>query len=179
MLLVTNNIQLSPILKTDAEDITLCMHDKEISENTMRIPYPYTLQDANNWLDSLDEFEIENGYSRNLAIRTTEGRLIGCIGLHFNYGAHAGKSEFGYWLNKDYRNQGIMSQTIKVFSNWACEKFGFYLLEAHVFDFNIASQRALEKAGYTLTETIPNHYQKNGKNFHALRYTKQLREFCQ
>jgi len=47
-------------------------------------------------------------------------------------------------------------------------------LEAHVFDFNIASQKALLKAGFTFAEKLKNYLTKNGLKIDAMKYVKDV-----
>jgi ribosomal-protein-alanine N-acetyltransferase len=171
---VSNNIELTGLTKVDDEDIVMYMQDKEISDGTSRLPFPYTLEDAKLWIEDNLAFESENGFIRNYAIRNETGKLLGCIGLHFNYGNDAAKSEFGYWLGKPYRNRGIMTEAIIKMMKLSKQQYKLNSLEAHVFEFNIASQKALIKAGFVLKQTIPDFYQKDGQGISALKFVKEL-----
>ena len=174
MIFVTDNVYLSTVSQQDADDIVLYMRDIEISQNTLRIPFPYTLEDARWWIDDNRDFEEETGVNRNFAIRNESGRMLGSIGVHFNHGMDAGKSEFGYWLGKMHWNKGIMTAAIKKFSELAREKYKMKTLEAHVFSFNPASQKVLLKAGFTQQEYLPHWYKKAGKQIDAVKFAKEL-----
>jgi len=174
MAFVLNKIELTGITPADEEDIVTYMQDKEISEGTSRIPYPYTLKHAKQWVEDNQIYEDEQGFKRNYAIRSETGKMLGCIGLHFNYGADADKSEFGYWLGKPYRNQGIMTEAIKKMAALAKEQYQLKSLEAHVFDFNIASHKALIKAGFTPVERVHALYEKDGKKIDGIKFVLML-----
>ncbi len=148
---VLNNITLSGITSGDANDITAYMQDKEISDAT-RIPFPYTLQHAQQWIEDNQVFELAHGFKHNYAIRNQAGKLLGCIGLHFNYGYNADKSEFGYWLGKPHRNQGIMTDAIRLLMVIAVQNHKLTSIEAKVYPFNIASQKVLVKTGFVINE---------------------------
>ena len=171
---VLNNISISSFQAADAPAIYYCMQDKTISENTLRIPWPYTMDDAHTWLSENEKFEAEQGYKKNYAIRDANGLLMGGIGIHFNYGREADKSEFGYWLGKDYRNKGVITEAIKQFCALAKEVFKIKTLEAHVFSTNAASMRALLKAGFTQTAILPAYYNKDGAILDAIKFERQL-----
>jgi RimJ/RimL family protein N-acetyltransferase len=171
---VVNNLQISPLIKNDVAAIYACLQDKEIADNTLRIPFPYTLHDAQLWLEDNEVFLEENGVHRNFAIRNDAGILIGCIGCHFNFGMDADKSEFGYWLGKSYWNQGIMTEAIKRFCTIARDYYHLKELQAHVFDFNVASQKVLLKAGFAYIEKITGYHVKEGRKTDALKYVKLL-----
>ena len=174
MAFVSNNIKLSGITGADVDDIVTYMQDKEISEGTSRIPFPYTIEHARLWVEDNQIYEEENGFKRNYAVRDETGKMLGCIGLHFNYGVEADKSEFGYWLGKPYRNRGIMTDAIKKMAGIAREQHKLKMLEAHVFEFNVASQKALIKAGFTETARIPALYEKDGKKIAGIKYALLL-----
>jgi [ribosomal protein S5]-alanine N-acetyltransferase len=174
MAFVSNKIELTGLTTGDEEDIVTWMQDKEISEGTSRIPFPYNIIHARQWIEDNLVYEQEQQRRRNYAIRDETGRMIGCIGLHFNYGTDADKSEFGYWLGKPYRNRGIMTEAIQKMAVLAKEQYGLKSLEAHVFDFNIASQKALLKAGFTPLAFVPSHYEKDGNKIDAIKFVLQL-----
>ena len=174
MALVSNNIHLTGITTADEEDIVTYMQDKQISEGTSRIPFPYTLEHARQWVEDNLAYEQEHGFKRTYAIRNEAGKMLGCIGLHFNFGTDADKSEFGYWLGKDHRNQGIMTEAIKKMALLAKEEYRLKSLEAHVFEFNIASQKTLIKAGFTRSERFTEHYEKDGERIDAIKFVRNL-----
>jgi ribosomal-protein-alanine N-acetyltransferase len=171
---VSNNIMLTGVTSVDAEDINAYMQDKEIYEGTLRIPFPYNIEYARIWIDDNHRFEEEHGFRKNYAIRDNGGRMLGSIGLHFNFGYDADKSEFGYWLGKPHRNKGTMTEAIKLFAQLAKQQYKLNSLEAHVFDFNIASQKVLRKAGFTEYELIADYYIKDEQHISAIKFAMVL-----
>jgi ribosomal-protein-alanine N-acetyltransferase len=171
---VSNNISLTSLKPGDAEAIYNCMQDKTISENTLRIPYPYAMEDAEKWLEDNLKHYNDPGHRKPQAIRNEEGVLIGVISVHYNYGVDAEKSEFGYWLDKNYRNKGIMTEAIKQFCGLVKRDLGLKILEAHVFAHNPASMRTLVKAGFTQTGFFPAYYTKGTNIYDAVKFEKQL-----
>jgi len=169
-----HNITLSPLAETDAYDIVHYMRDEEISLYTKRIPFPYSYADAKRWLEGNRTYEEEYRIHRNYAIRDEGGRMLGCIGIHFSEGIGAEKSEFGYWLGKPHWNKGIMTQAIALFCELAKEKFKMKTLVAHVFAFNIPSQRALLKSGFIQTAFLPAWYKKDDRIIDALKFVRDL-----
>lgn len=168
------NIHLTQLAIQDAEIITAHMRDKEISDNTLVIPFPYTIEDAHIFLQNTLAFEKENGLQKNFAIRNDDGVLMGIIGLHFNYGLDADKSEFGYWLGKKHWNRGVMTQAIGLFSEVVKEKYNIKTLEAFVFYFNDTSMRVLEKCGFTKTTDTVTHTKLTGEKIAGIGFRKEL-----
>ena len=57
-------------------------------------------------------------------------------------------AEISYWLNGEYRGMGIMPQVINIFTQKLFTQFDKHRVWARPFEFNKASQRALEKSGF-------------------------------
>ena len=72
--------------------------------------------------------------------------------------------ELGYWLAKEYRGQGIMTEAIRQMVSLGFETFPEVTrIHATPFGSNIASQKALEKAGFALEATLIGTLVKNGR----------------
>ena len=168
------NIYLTSLRPTDAEAINEHMRDKEISDNTLVIPFPYTIDDAHAFLERTKQQAEERGAEKNFAIRSDDGELMGLIGLHFNYGVDADKSEFGYWLGKKHWNKGVMTKAILLFSELVKEKYKIQQLEADVFHFNNTSMHVLEKCGFTRTGGTVTHTKLNGEKVKGISYMKEI-----
>jgi ribosomal-protein-alanine N-acetyltransferase len=72
------------------------LREKEIYDYTLRIPYPYTEADFQEWLNLVENTTREQGRSVHWAIRKADGVLIGGCGFD---GFQVGKShqaEIGY-----------------------------------------------------------------------------------
>jgi RimJ/RimL family protein N-acetyltransferase len=98
--------------------------------------------------------------------------VVGGIGFA---GLQVGKShwaELGYWLAKPYWNLGVMTEAVKIVSNFAFKEFGLQRITAHVFSFNLGSARVLEKAGFQCEGVLRQHYKKDGKIFDGKLYAK-------
>lgn len=168
---VTDDIYLSPYEESDVDQLVSLLEDITISENTF-IPFPYLTSDALDWIRyTISEAEV-NKVALNYAIRKRGTGLIGGIGLkksanHFE--KH--KAEVGYWLGKPYRNQSIVSNSLKVFSDWALKRLGFIKLYAPILKRNIASQMAAEKAGYVLEAELKKHYLKEDQYLDGVIYS--------
>lgn len=130
---------LDDVRAEDKEDVVAHLAHKEISDNTLLIPYPYHDEDFEAWF-------AHKG--RVFAIREKRGRLIGCIGFG-EVGADDSKTaEMGYWLAKEYWGRGIMTQVIHQACEIAFEEYHFECIRAGVFLFNQRSMRCLEKNGF-------------------------------
>ena len=68
-------------------------------------PYPYTKNDAKNWIESTKQLP-----QTNFAIASPK-EAIGGIGLKLKANIYKGSAEVGYWLGEPYWGQGHCYQS--------------------------------------------------------------------
>jgi [ribosomal protein S5]-alanine N-acetyltransferase len=166
-IIINEKIELTEIRATDKPQFVQYLNNKEHYDYTLHIPSPYTDADADWFINSCREAEEKHGRVVNFAIRTygtsrenREGALIGGIGIIFNDKPQAKhKAEIGYWIGKPFWGQGIMTEVVRVFSDYWLQN-GFVRLEATVFEPNLASKRVLVKAGFKLEGFCEKYYIK-------------------
>lgn len=91
------------------------------------------------------------------------GEACGAIGLHPKQDLWRLNMEMGYWLAKEHRGKGIMTEAIKQMGVLGFATFpDIVRIYATPFGSNIASQRALEKAGFILEAKLIGTLVKNG-----------------
>jgi [ribosomal protein S5]-alanine N-acetyltransferase len=130
-----------------------------------RFPYPYTLEDAVWWIDFAN---AENPVS-NFAI-AVEGAAVGGIGLLLRDDVYRLSAEIGYWLGEEFWGRGIASRAVDALSDYAFANFGICRLYAEVFEWNPASMRVLEKAGYQFEGRLRKSVIKDGQVIDARLY---------
>ncbi len=152
---INDTIELTEVRETDKGAFVQHLNDLTIFENTLMIPYPYTEENAEWFINYAREMEAKHSFVVKFAIRMllkdgdTEGSLIGGIGLMLNDSeSKKHKAEIGYWLAQSYRGQGIITEVIKGLTEHVFNTTDLIRLEATVFEPNIASQKALDKAGF-------------------------------
>lgn len=158
---VTERISITGIRKSDLPSMSQYLNDPLIHANTLSVPYPYGLKDAQTFFGHTSDFQQAQGFPKDYAIRL-KGTMCGGIGLMFNFGIASHKSEFGYWLARDFWNQGIMSAVVPAFVAYAFESTNLIRIEAHVFEGNDASCRVLEKAGFKKEGYLRKAFEKIG-----------------
>ena len=145
---INDTIELTEVRETDKAALVQHLNDLTIFENTLMIPYPYTEENAEWFINYAREMEAKHGFVVKFAIRT-EGVQIGGIGLMLNEkDTQKHKAEIGYWLAKPYRGQGIMTAVVKGLVEHVFNTTPLTRLDAMAFAPNIASQITLEKAGF-------------------------------
>ncbi|MCB0411039.1 MAG: GNAT family N-acetyltransferase [Bdellovibrionales bacterium] len=169
---INDSYHISDIEHGDKQAYLEHFKEKQIYEQTLAIPYPYTEEDADWWVNhNIEETRKQSGQSVNWAIRrSSDDFLVGGIGF---LGLSVGKShkaELGYWLAKPYWNKGIMTEAVVKATKYGFEKLGLTRVTANVFHFNYGSERVLEKAGFRCEGYLRSHYEKDGKIFDGKLY---------
>jgi RimJ/RimL family protein N-acetyltransferase len=161
-LVVTDQVSVTDFRPSDKSSLIQHLSDKDIYDRTLRIPYPFTESDANEWLALVAKATREQGQSVQWAIRNRDGMLTGVVSFD---GLQVGKThrgEIGYWLAKPFWGQGTMTAVVQRACQHAFEALGLMKITAHVFAHNLASCRVLEKCGFQQEGFLRKHYLKDG-----------------
>ncbi len=128
----------------DAPAIAALVNDRRIAENTTRIPHPYRLGDAEDWI------ALANADPRDeiLLITLRDGTVAGACGLEWR---DAPNPEIGYWLGAPFWGQGYATEAVRAMIDQAFGDFGHAAVEAGARTTNRASRRVLEKCGFQWT----------------------------
>jgi RimJ/RimL family protein N-acetyltransferase len=167
--ILTDGYSVSEINANDKAQLIKCLIDKEISENSLNIPYPYIRSDADSWVSFVQQKKEEFGKPVHFAIRSPANQLIGGIGFNSLTVSH--KSEIGYWLAKDYWGKGITAKAVIKMCGYGFQEFNLSRIQALVFSFNDQSKSVLKKAGFEYEGLLKNWYLKNGKIFDGEMYS--------
>lgn len=138
------------------------LQEREIWRNTFRIPWPYTVDDADTWIDERIHRRNEQPAETTFAIRESGGRLVGVVGADDLDVGTSHRARIGYWLAKPYWGRGLMTEAVIRFVEHAFAKLDVVRLTAEVFAWNDASARVLEKAGFTQEGRFRKHRKKDG-----------------
>lgn len=171
-LIINSELYLTNSTNEDKNSLIEYLNDDELYNQTLRVPKPYTEQDAEFWFEYIFSFEKENGKRKNWVIKNNQHQLIGHIGLHFPYGIENDVVEVYYWLGKPFRNRGVMTKVLTFFSDYCLEVLNYKRIEAPIFDYNEASGKILLKSGFVFEQDLPEHYVKNEKKINAKMYYK-------
>jgi RimJ/RimL family protein N-acetyltransferase len=153
-------VKLRELLIGDANDISSLM-TYNISKSLWEVPYPYTLDNALNFIDSSYK-EFRSFKTVNFAIlykkNPEPNGLVGIIGLK-NINIDDRKANLGYWIGESFWGNGIASESVKLVINYAFSVLRLEEVYAYVYSQNKASMRVLEKNGMTKAGEV-NEYSK-------------------
>ena len=130
--------------KGDEEELVVQADNKKIFDNVRDLfPHPYTLNEAKRWI----KYNSNIDPTENMVI-LVDGKVAGGIGTRKMEDVYRKNIEVGYFLGQDYWGKGIMTIALQKFVEYIFNTFDVARIFAPVFDYNIASQRVLEKAGF-------------------------------
>jgi len=171
---VNDNIFLSQIRSKDIERLIMYLNDKEIFNNTLLIPFPYTKEDGEYFVNLCEKKRKKHGKLTDWAIRDKNKKLIGGCGFQMKYKRSLKKDEIGYWLARPYWNKGIMTKVVNKLCEIGFRKFGLTRIEATVFIHNDASFRVLDKAGFKKEDIYRKSVKKGNKLIDVKKYYKEI-----
>ncbi len=153
---------------SDAHALAKHANDREIWINLRdRMPHPYSLADANEWLRSIQHEDPRVTFMIDL-----DGEAIGGIGLVLGSDIERCSAEVGYWVGAEHWGYGIATAAVSRICRYAFEDLDVLRVFATPIAWNPASARVLEKAGFQLEGTMRSACIKDGKVMNMLLYAK-------
>ena len=141
----TGRLLLRPLRDDDAITIATLINDYEISKNLARVPFPYTLADAGEFLAWLKTCTMQSRFSA-ICLKDSGDSLQGIISYEWSEAKQ--NAELGYWLVKDHWGKGLMSEAARAMVNHAFGVAGVDVIVSCYFDENPASGKVLRNAGF-------------------------------
>ena len=125
---------------------------------TDAFPYPYTEQDAIDYISSVMNEEKQLNFA--IAINNN---IIGGIGIVPRNDVYRVTAEIGYWLAEQYWGMGIMQKAVKEVTNHIFNNFEIIKIFAGVYEYNTQSMKVLDKAGFIKEAILKKGAVKNNK----------------
>lgn len=137
-------VTLRPFVPGDKERLAELADNVNIFRNLRDgFPHPYTVADAGRFIAMSMGFDPPHAFAIEY-----QGEYIGNIGIHPKEDIYRLGSEIGYFLGEAYWHKGIMPRAVRLACNYAFRELGIIRIDTGVFDYNLASQRVLEKCGF-------------------------------
>jgi ribosomal-protein-alanine N-acetyltransferase len=150
---------LRPFTLNDLDSLVENANDIEIAKfMTDAFPHPYTKEKGISFI----EFANKNSPPSILAI-DVNGKAIGGVGIHLQSDVLRKNAELGYWVGQKYWGHKIATRVVISVTDDAFHKYDLNRIYAKAFGKNLASQRVLEKTGFTLEAKIRDGIFKNGE----------------
>ena len=117
-------------------------NDRRIAENTARIPHPYGVADAEQFIATVNKREGEACF-----VIMLDDTLIGACGID----PREDGPEIGYWLGVPYWGRGCATEAVRAVIDHAFGDLQHETLQAGARVSNPASRRVLEKCAFQWT----------------------------
>lgn len=130
-----------------------------------RFPHPYRRADARAWLAHVAGHRPETNFAIDVG-----GEAAGGIGFHLQEDVHRRSAEIGYWLGEPFWGKGIATQAVRALTAHAFRAHDLTRIFAFVFEWNPASARVLEKAGFVKEGRLRASVTKDGRTIDQFLY---------
>ncbi len=166
MLLELAHCTLRPWRRGDEASLVRYANNRNVSRNLRdRFPHPYTAADADDWIA-----RATAPTPATSGAIVVDRAAVGGVGIELGVDVFRRSAEIGYWLGEPFWGRGIATEVLGAFTEYAFAHFDLCRLEAWVFEWNPASARVLEKAGYTLEGRARLAVTKDGRTGDRLLY---------
>jgi RimJ/RimL family protein N-acetyltransferase len=140
--LETERLTLRAPRHEDIKPIALLANDRRIAVNTARIPHPYRVEDAEQFIAGVNRRDRELSF-----VITCGNTLIGGCGID----PREDGLELGYWLGVPYWGRGYATEAVRALIDHAFGDLEHETLQAGARVSNPASRRVLEKCAFQWT----------------------------
>ena len=138
------HLLLRPPREIDLPAVVAACSDPEIPRFLPLVPSPYREQDGREWLARVAHKWEHDDEERVFAIVDGErDEFLGVVTIRLSDGG-----SLGYWLRREARGSGVMTQAVQALVDWARDEHGIERLCITAHPENLASQRVAEKAGF-------------------------------
>ena len=140
--LETERLQLRAPCHEDVKAIAVLANDRRIAENTPRLPHPYRVADAEQFVATVNRRDGEACF-----VMMLDGTLIGVCGID----PRTDGAELGYWLGAGYWGRGLMTEAARAVIDYVFGDLRHETLQSGARVSNPASRRVLEKCAFQWT----------------------------
>lgn len=134
-----------------------------------RLPFPYTEDDAEWWLNMVHEHDGVDGVFRAIAV---DGKIVGNITVEQKEDVYGKDAELGYLLQTEEWSKGIMTEAARQICETAFAELDIIRITGLVYEPNISSRRVLEKNGFVLEGIMKNAVVKDETVYNLCVYGK-------
>ncbi len=140
--LKTERLMLRAPRHEDVKAIVLLANDRRIAENMARIPHPYGIDDAEQFIAAVNKRDGEACF-----VITLDGAPLGACGVD----QREDGPEVGFWLGVPYWGRGFATEAVRAVIDHAFGDLDHETLQSSARVSNPAARRVLEKCGFQWT----------------------------
>ncbi|KXO08025.1 putative acetyltransferase [Moritella sp. JT01] len=144
LLLETKRLILRPYKYSDANQVKNLAGDSRVSDPTLNIPHPYTIDMAREWISThKNKWQERTGLIYAVIEKDTD-QLFGTMSL---VEINETDAELGYWFGHPYWGNGYCSEAAEALIAYSFSVMGITSLYAEHLASNPASGRVMIKNG--------------------------------
>ncbi|MFD3534479.1 GNAT family N-acetyltransferase [Streptomyces sp. NPDC058664] len=145
--LTTDRLRLRNFVPEDVDAVYAVCQDPDIRRWTV-VPDPYTRQDAELFLNRIvpDGWREDTEYTFAVE-QLAGGPLLAVVTLSSR---GTGVWEVGYWLGREHRGSGYMTETVRALAHWAFTALGCTRLVWRAEVGNVGSRAVAERVGFVM-----------------------------
>ena len=170
-LLFTERLQLDQPTEADSHLIAQILGGNKVyADNTLNIPYPYHISDAEFFIKELCHENFAKGESYIWALRLKGNtKLIGIMELSID--PKNEKAEAGYWLAKEHWNKGLVTEALHEVIRFGFEDLKLNKIYATHHPNNPGSGKVMQKCGMKLEGVLQEEIRKGDRFIDLVRYS--------
>ncbi len=147
--LVGDGVTLRRWAPGDASELARAWADPLVQAGCA-VPVDRSSHDARRWISG-QQHRADQAQSVDLVVEV-RGRVAGEVGLGpFDHQRRA--AVLGFWVGPDFRERGVASHGVGLFTNWAFEELGLAAILAQTTAMNRGSTAVLAKCGFAQLAT--------------------------
>ncbi len=141
----TERLVLRRLVDDDSDEIAAKINSYNISKNLARVPFPYTLADAHEFVAWTKTFDHRSSFM-TLRLKAAADEIIGVIS--YDWVEPKQLADLGYWMVLQHWGKGLMSEAAIAMADHAFTVSGLQTLSSCFFNDNPASGKVLARAGF-------------------------------
>lgn len=134
-----------------------------------RLPHPYTLENADWWLNMVAAQDGKEGLFRAVVV---DDQYVGNLTVERKSDVHTRDGEIGYILHPDWKSKGIMTEAVTMICPMVFSQLDLLRITGLVYQPNTPSRRVLEKSGFVLEGLMKQAVFKDGNVYDLCIYGK-------
>lgn len=159
---------LRPWRTEDAESLAAHANNANVWINLRdAFPNPYSLADANRYIELVRHGDPPTAFAIEV-----DGRAAGSIAFTLQDDVERVSAEIGYFLGEEFWGRGIMTEAVRAVTAFAFGTHELTRMYAVPFEWNAASMRVLEKAGYQVEGRMRRSAIKDGRVIDQVLYAR-------
>jgi RimJ/RimL family protein N-acetyltransferase len=161
-------LTLRPFELGEAASVARLLIDFDVVRFAGEIPWPYDPKQAAAFIALSHQHFARGRDSIFAAERRSDSALVGCVALHAN--ANGRTARLGYWFGQAFWGQGYATETIGLALAFGFSERALDGIEAEAHVANVASWKALERAGLVFEGIVDLTFRSRGFVAPARRY---------